>query len=75
MAKSSKKANGKKPNALHDKLVALMTRPNGATITDLQAAKFKRPSIAALRIVAHRGFKTSVVKKKGELTRYVAKRA
>jgi hypothetical protein len=52
-----------------------MTRPKGATLQEIKAAKFKAAAMAALKIVERRGFKTSVVKKAGELTRYVAKRA
>jgi len=65
----------KKPNALHEKLIKLFVRPNGATITDIAAAKFKYPAIQALRIAERRGYKTSVSKKPGKLTRYIAKRA
>jgi hypothetical protein len=42
---------------------------------EISAAKFNAPAIQALRIVERRGYKTSVVKKPGELTRYIAKRA
>jgi hypothetical protein len=75
---AKKSANGqkaRKPNAIHEALVKLMTRPNGATITDIQEAKFKAAAMQALKIVGRRGYKTNVVKKAGELTRYVAKRA
>jgi hypothetical protein len=65
----------RKANPLHDKLVALMLRPRGATRTDIAKTKFPAAAIAALRIVERRGYKTSTVKKPGELTRYVAKRA
>jgi hypothetical protein len=65
----------RKPNPLHEKLIKLFVRPNGATITDIAAAKFKYPAIQALRIAERRGYKTNVVKKAGELTRYVARRA
>jgi hypothetical protein len=37
--------------------------------------RFEYPAIMALRIAERRGYKTSAVKKPGELTRYVAKRA
>jgi len=65
----------RKPTALHMKLIQLMTRKDGATMHDTWNAGFEYPAKAALRIVENQGFKTSVVKKKGELTRYFAKRA
>jgi len=71
--KSTNSQKARKPNAIHEALVKLMTRPNGATITDIQQAKFKAAAMQALKIVGRRGYKTSVVKKAGELTRYVAK--
>jgi hypothetical protein len=52
-----------------------MTRPSGATLAEIKAAKFNAAAMQAIKIVERRGFKTSVVKKDGELTRYVAKRA
>jgi hypothetical protein len=67
--------NARKPNALHEKLVRLMCRPTGASMHDLWNAGFKYPAMAALKIAERRGLKTSVIKKKGELTRYCAKRA
>jgi hypothetical protein len=81
IAKSSKKtAVGKKtngkPNPLHEKLIKLFSRPNGATITDISEAGFKYAAMAALKIAERRGLKTSVKKPgPGELMRYYAKRA
>jgi hypothetical protein len=72
--KSAKKTNGK-TNPLHEKLIRLISRPTGATLADLKEAKFNASAIQALRLVERRGYKTSVVKKPGELTRYIAKRA
>ncbi|MEA3100146.1 hypothetical protein [Caballeronia mineralivorans] len=46
---SKNSANGRKPNPIHDALVKLFTQPNGATITDIKAAKFNAPTIQALR--------------------------
>jgi hypothetical protein len=74
---TSKKSNSQKahkPNPIHDALVKLMTRPSGATITEIKATKFNAPAMQALKIVERRGYKTSVVKKPGELTKYIAKR-
>jgi hypothetical protein len=71
----AKKANSKKPNLVHEKLIKLMTRPTGATITDLADAGFKYASIQALKIAERRGLKVRVDKKPGELTRYIAKKA
>jgi tRNA U34 5-carboxymethylaminomethyl modifying GTPase MnmE/TrmE len=79
--KSTKKAvvvkvlRTRKPNALHEKLVKLFTRPTGATVQDVAEVKFYGPAIAALRIVERRGYKTNVIKKSGELSRYVARKA
>jgi hypothetical protein len=38
----------KKPNLLHEKLVKLFCRPNGATLTDTKEAGFECPAMAAL---------------------------
>jgi hypothetical protein len=79
--KSAKKANGakkvstKKPNALHEKLIKLFTRPNGATLTDTKEAGFNYPAMSALKIAERRGLKVTTKKVAGELTRYFAKRA
>jgi hypothetical protein len=85
MAKAIAKKSAKKPAAkngnakpikpLHAKLIALMTRPKGATLADIKAAKFNAAAMQALKIVQRRGYKTNVVKKAGELTRYVARKA
>jgi hypothetical protein len=58
-------------NPLHQKLIALMSRPNGATINGISEAGWMYSAIAALQIAERRGFKTNVVKKSGELARYV----
>jgi hypothetical protein len=52
-----------------------MARPNGATMHDTWNAGFEYPAMAALKIAERRGYKISVVKKKGELSRHIAKRA
>jgi len=52
----------RKPNALHEKLVKLFTRKDGATVQDVAEVKFYGPAIAALRIVERRGYKTNVIK-------------
>jgi hypothetical protein len=82
---TSKKSNGKKstvarvsnkkPNPLHDTIVKLMSRPNGATMHETWNAGFEAPVMAAVRIVERRGYKVSKKKEAGELTRYIAKRA
>jgi hypothetical protein len=84
MSKPSKKSTSKKPtvvvlkkrngkaNALHEKLIKLFSRPNGATLTDTWECGYKYPAVQALRIAERHGYKTNVVKKSGELTRYVA---
>ena len=65
----------KKPNALHEKLIKLFTRPNGATLTDTIEAGFKYPAMTALKIAERRGLKVTTKKVPGEPTRYFAKRA
>jgi hypothetical protein len=79
MAKKSTKTNGKtrQTNALHEKILKLLTRPEGATMHDTYNAGYHYPAVFALKIAATRGYKTSIIKPKvkGELTRYVAKRA
>lgn len=76
-AKTAKAITVRKPNPLHDKLIKLFTRPNGATMHDTVEAGFKYPAKAALKIAERRGYKINVVPKKngsGELTRYIARR-
>ena len=51
-----KKRNGK-PNALHEKLIKLFTRPNGATMHDTYNAGFEYPAMAALKIAERRASK------------------
>jgi hypothetical protein len=72
---TAKKSTNGKPNVLHEKLLKLFLRPNGATLSDVVEAGWKFAAMAALRIAERRGLKISVVKKEGERTRYVAKRA
>jgi hypothetical protein len=60
---------------LHEKLIKLMLRKDGADLHDLKGAGYKFPAVFALKLAATRGYKTSVVKKSGALARYVAKRA
>jgi hypothetical protein len=64
----------RKPNPLHEKLIKLFVRPNGATIGDIQECGWKYSAVAALAIAKRRDLKTSVVKKSGELNRYIAKK-
>jgi hypothetical protein len=76
MAVSKKSAKvAKKSNQLHERIVKLFSRPNGATINDLDEAGFKYSARQALKIAEHRGLKTSAKKPDGELTRYYAKKA
>ena len=62
-------------NALQEKLLKLFHRPQGATLADVVAAGANRPAMMALRMFERRGYKTSVVKKEGEVTRYIARKA
>lgn len=55
-----------------DKVINLMMRKDGITVEEAQKVGFKQPTIAAIRVAARRGLKTSIVKRKGELTRYIA---
>jgi hypothetical protein len=76
---ASKKSVAKKPqnrpmNALQEKLIKLFVRPNGATLAETVKIA-KRPALMALRMFERRGYKTSVVKKAGEPTRYLARAA
>lgn len=74
--KVAKKTSGKNFDALHEKLITLFKRPTGATLAEIKAAGYDyAPGIFALRIAERRGYKTSVVKKDGERTRYLAKGA
>jgi hypothetical protein len=80
--KSAKKSNAKKPvavkkavapNQLHQKLIALMARKEGAGIADFQTVEgFNLPSMAVVRIAERHGYKTNVSKKPGERTVYKA---
>lgn len=65
----------RRPNPLHDRLIRLMLRPGGATVHDTWNAGFYYPALVALKMAARRGLRTNVVKVKGELTRYVARRS
>ena len=69
---AKKAATVKKPNPLHDTLVKLMARPNGATMHDTFNAGFEYPAMSAVKIVERRGYKVSKKKEPGELTRYIA---
>jgi hypothetical protein len=78
-AKSANKAVTKtvavarKPNPLHEKLIALMARKDGATISDFQTVDgFNIPSMAALRIAERHGYTATASKKPGERTVYKA---
>jgi len=71
----AKTVGSKKANPLHETLVKLMARPQGATMHDTYNAGFHFAAMAAVRIVERRGYKVSKKKEQGELTRYIAKRA
>jgi len=63
----------KAPNPLHEKLIALMARKDGATIADFQGVDgFKMASMAALKIAERHGYEASASKKPGERTVYKA---
>ena len=69
---ATKKVSAKKPNPLHAKLLALLTRKDGATLADLGKAGFKYPAIMALRIAERHGLKTKIVKPEEGFKRYIA---
>lgn len=71
---TGKSRQRRRPNPLHDRLVKLLMRPEGATMHDTWNAGFYFPAKVALKLAARRGLKTKVVKVKGELTRYIARR-
>jgi hypothetical protein len=75
-AAKSAKAVAKKaaaPNPLHEKLIALMARKDGATIADFQTVDgFNIPSMAVVRIAQRHGYEASASKKPGERTVYKA---
>jgi hypothetical protein len=73
---ATKKAVVKAPNALHQKLIALMARKDGATIADFQTVEgFNMPSMAVVKIARRAGYEASASKKQGARTRYVARKA
>jgi hypothetical protein len=75
-AKSAAKNGKAKPiKPLHAKMIALMSRPTGADLHELKKAGWKAAAMAALKLVERKGYKTNVVTKKGELARYVARKA
>ena len=63
----------KAPNPMHEKLIALMLRKDGAGIADFQTVDgFNMPSMAVVRIAERAGYKASASKKPGERTVYKA---
>ncbi len=79
VAKATKKAvaaKSRKPDPLHEKLIALMLRPTDAGIADFQQVEgFNIPSMAVVRIAERHGYKASASKKPGERTVYKAVKA
>jgi hypothetical protein len=74
-AKVAKVAKVREANPLHQKLIALMTRKDGATISDFQQVEgFNMPSMAVVKIARRAGYEASASKKQGERTRYIARR-
>lgn len=76
--KADGKANGKATNGKahnkSEKVVQLMLKKDGATIHDFVKAGFNQPAMAAVKAAKRRKFKTKIVHKAGELTRYQASR-
>jgi valyl-tRNA synthetase len=76
MTKTAKAAAVKAPtNEMHQKVIALLSRPEGATRADLNQIEFPASSVAALRIAERHGFKVRIDKKDGEFKRYIATKA
>ena len=68
---------GRKPqgrNAIHKKLIKMMSRPSGATLHDTWNAGYRFPAMSALKIVERYGYRTNIIKKEGELARYYARK-
>jgi hypothetical protein len=73
VAKKAVVAKSRAPNPLHEKLIALMARKDGATIADFQTVEgFNIPSMAVVRIAQRHGYEASASKKPGERTVYKA---
>jgi hypothetical protein len=70
---ATKPTKARKPNALHEKLFALMKRPTGADLHELKKPGWKAAAAAALALAKRHGMKVNVIKKRGELARYTAK--
>ena len=70
----TKKALAEKAsNPMHEKLIALMLRKDGAGIADFQKVEgFNIPSMAVVRIAERAGYKADASKKPGERTVYKA---
>jgi hypothetical protein len=76
VAKKAVAVKERAPNPLHQKLIALMTRKDGATIADFRTVEgFNFPSMAVVKIARRAGYEASASKKPGERTRYVARKA
>jgi hypothetical protein len=66
-------ATAKALSPLHQSLIALMVRKEGATIADFQGVDgFNIPSMAVVKIAQRHGYEASASKKPGERTVYKA---
>jgi len=72
---TKKAASPRKPNPVHDKVIKLLARPNGATLQDTKDAGFKYAVAVAVKIAERNGYKVNKKKLEGEPTRYFAKRS
>lgn len=53
-------------------IINLMMRENGATIHDLNKAGYKNAAMSAIRMAERKNYRTRIVYRKGQLTRYYA---
>lgn len=65
--------NTREMSDVQEKLIKLFVRPNGVTLDDVRFAN--RPAMMCLKPFERRGYKISVVKKEGEPTRCLARKA
>jgi hypothetical protein len=73
--KSKTVARKSKHSKLHDKLIQLFSRPDGATMHDTYNAGWPYSAKSAVKIAERRGLKITTKKELGELKRYIARPA
>jgi hypothetical protein len=68
-------ATNSKKTSPHDAVLKLMLRKGGANITEIHAAGFVRPGVAAIQLAKRNGYKATKRKAAGALTSYIAAKA